>query len=309
MRTLLVMDLFLTTAVILNAQEYVPFPTEDAHWNIYVEYGAHDSPPDTLLLRYSLEGDTIINSYSYKQVIRETGDTVNPSKEYVGALREDGMKIYYQGLDYLGSEHINDNEILLYDFSKKVNDTIIHIDESPQFHSIIINIDSVLVGSGYRKRYEVNSSTNYLHQTEYWIEGIGSIINGLLGHVTAIPTCCYHFWEHVCFKDQVVELVNPNFNSCYSEKRITNIEKPIFNHSQIKVFPNPIEDIIHIDVLESSKVYLVNIYSSSGHLIYSEVHTSAEHQIDLELSLSAGFYILEVSDDNGKTIGIHKFIK
>jgi hypothetical protein len=46
-----------------------------------------------------------------------------------------------------------------------------------------------------------------------------------------------------------------------------------------------------------------------GHLIYSEIHSSKEDQIDLELNLSPGFYILEISDENSKTIEIHKFIK
>ena len=239
MRLLLVLYSVLTTAVILNAQEYVPFPTNDAQWNIYLEYGAHDLNPLVSILRYSLGGDTTLNSNSYKMILRELGDSLNPMTEYIGALREEEMKIYYQGLDYLYNEHINDSEILLYDFTKKVNDTIIHISESPHFISIIIDIDSVLIGSEYRKRYEINSSTNYLHQTEYWIEGIGSITNGLLGHVTDIPTCCHYFWEHICYKDQVVELVNPNFNSCYSDRRITNIINPIFNNSKLKVYPNP----------------------------------------------------------------------
>jgi hypothetical protein len=153
-------------------------------------------------LRYTLGGDTIINSVLFTKLFQETGDTVHPVIEYVGALRGNGKKIYYQGLDYLGSEHIAENGILLYDFNGEVNDTIKHIADDPSFRSIIINIDSVLIGSSYRKRVEINSSTNYHHQTEYWIEGIGSIINGLLGHINAIPTCCYQYWEHVCYMAQ-----------------------------------------------------------------------------------------------------------
>ena len=163
MRTLLVIFIVLTSVIIIDAQDYIPFPTMEAHWNIYLEYGAHDLNPEVSLLRYSIGGDTTLNNYSYKQIIRELGDLLNPLTEYIGALREEEKKIYYQGFDYLYNEHIHDNEILLYDFTKKVNDTINHIAESPHFQSIIIGIDSVLVGSGYRKRYEINSSTNYLH--------------------------------------------------------------------------------------------------------------------------------------------------
>lgn len=307
MKSLIITFFVFTLAVALNGQQYVTFPTKEAHWNIYLEYGQHGLNPRISILKYYIGGDTIINDISYKKLMREIGDSSLIETFYIGALREEEMKIYYQGLDYLNNEHVSNSEILLYDFTKKVNDTIIHIAENPHFKSIITDIDSVLIGPGYRKRYEVNSSTNYLHQTEYWIEGIGSITNGLLGHITDIPTCCHSFWEHVCYKDQFVELVNPNFNSCHSISRTTNIINPNKNDSQIKVYPNPVENIIHIEVLESSKNYSVKIYSISGYLIYSDVHTN--NQIDLELGLSAGYYILEVSNDKGKTIGINRIIK
>jgi hypothetical protein len=226
MRAIFILPVVLSAIAIIQAQDYVPFPTENAHWNIYLEYGGQDSPPDTFLIMYTLGGDTVINSKKYTQLRRERDDTAELSNEYHGVLRKDEKKIYYLGDDYFNTNKLSQYEILLYDFSAELYDTIIHVAEHPQFQSIIINIDSVFVGSSYRKRYEINSSQNFIHPTEYWIEGIGSVTNGLLGHITSIPTCCYHYWEHVCFKDTGIEYVNPNFDSCNAEKPISNSGNP-----------------------------------------------------------------------------------
>lgn len=308
--------LSLTASVFIIAQEYIPFPTENAHWNIYFEYGVGPWGTmisiDTFLLRYSLEGDTIINDKSYIQVIKETGDTINPHKEIIGALREDSMRIYYQGEDYLGER--SDMDILLYDFSRSVNDTIYHFFLKPELNylnSVIVNIDSVWVGIGYRKRYEIEARfLHSMHQTEYWIEGIGSIRNGLFGHIiTSIPTCEYHYyWEHVCYKDQYIEFVNPNFTSCYPAKFFTGITDHHNNSSKVVAFPNPVGSVIHIRNIEQSSC-LVNIYCNNGTLIYTKTHFPAGQQIEIKTDLAPGVYILELLKVNGDVISLHTFIR
>ena len=60
-----ILFLLLIAAISVRAQKYVPFPTENAEWNIEYSYGEEGFPPNEILLSYSLKGDTIINSKSY----------------------------------------------------------------------------------------------------------------------------------------------------------------------------------------------------------------------------------------------------
>ncbi len=222
MKTAFILLLVFAATILTYSQDYISFPIENAHWNVYLETTCeNDSPPDTLLLSYTLNGDTTINETAYKKVYLEKFYGGDSLLEYAGALREDGKKIYFIGIGYLGSD--SSEEYLLYDFTKQIGE-FIHHDSKATFTSKILEIDSIQVGDQFRKRYEVESGWGY-HNPDYIIEGIGSVNNGLLGHVSDIPTCGTHFWEHICFEDQdqKIELINPNFISCYSKVRLKSV--------------------------------------------------------------------------------------
>ena len=179
----------LTFTIGLKSQNYFPFPVENVNWNVYYRGTCHDGPPDTVLLRYAIHGDTTINEVDYKKLCLESGDTINPTVKSIGGIREENKKIFYHGWTILSST--NDKEYLLYDFTKQTGDTIKH---NPQgwFYSVILDIDSILIDGTYRKRYEVDNVWFY-QNPDYIIEGIGSVKNGLLGHISDIPTCGTHF--------------------------------------------------------------------------------------------------------------------
>ena len=198
----------------LQGQQYFPFPSENARWNIYLLTTCdNDSPPDTFLLRYALHGDTVINDLAYGRLCLEKGDMVDPEIEPVGAIREEDRKIYYIGQGFLGSD-LSD-EVLLYDFTARVGDTIDHTENGP-FRSIVLETDSIQIDGEYRKMYTVDHGWLY-HNPDYIVEGIGSIKNGLLGHISDIPTCGTHYWEHVCFSENgEVRYRNPAYSDCYA---------------------------------------------------------------------------------------------
>ena len=106
---------------------------------------------------------------------------------------------------------------MLYDFTKKVGDTV-----RINFYSYykILSIDSVKIGSEYRKRYKITGG--YMHNPDYIIEGIGSVLEGLLGRITEIPTCgdCYQDWEFVCFSQNDESVYkNPAYVDCNSTQK------------------------------------------------------------------------------------------
>ncbi len=106
--------------------------------------------------------------------------------------------------------------MLLYDFTAQVGDTVHHSGKAA-FRSIILEIDSIQIGGEYRKRYKVDNGWFY-HNPDYIVEGIGSIQNGLLGHISDIPLCGTHYWEHVCFSEGgIVKYKNPAYSDCYAD--------------------------------------------------------------------------------------------
>ncbi|OJX87678.1 MAG: hypothetical protein BGP01_03670 [Paludibacter sp. 47-17] len=238
----------LTVAVSLAAQKYVPFPTENAQWNVFYASRWNFSPMDTSLLQYSLQGDTIINETIYCKVVRNTGTLSNPIYNGIGGIREQDKKIYYVGYSYIekmGILHNYDNrEILLYDFNKEVGDTV-WISEHLKY--VITGMDSVKVGNEYRKRYQIPGPFMTVTDSfDYIIEGIGSVKEGLFGSITPIPTCigCNQEWRFVCFSlDGETVYKNPEFNDCNSTDKsdpvIDGVNNPIKGPS-ITVSPNPI---------------------------------------------------------------------
>lgn len=218
--------------------KYFPFPVENANWNIYLISGCNnDASADTFLLRYTLSGDTVIQDIQYKRLCIETGDTLSPLTKPIGGIREADRKVYYIGEDFMGNSH--EEEMLLYDFTASVGDTIIH-DTVSRFYSVVEDIDSILIGEEYRKRYRVDNNSPY-HNPDYVIEGIGSVVNGLLGHITEIPTCGEHYWEHICFRENdTVKYVNPAFGECYPARLLTAVQN-FDGDRNVYIYPNPVE--------------------------------------------------------------------
>lgn len=217
-------------------QKYVPFQAKNAEWNVKLSYYPYEIPKlETSLLSFSLQGDTIIDLISYKKLCQNIGSVQNPVYVGVGGLRESDKKIYYIGNGYspsvsrankqqikgvescLFSEN-DGTEILLYDFNVKVGDTI-HWGHAYN-EDIIDKIDSILIGNSYRKcyRYKYNSR-------DLVIEGIGSVVNGLLGSVTPQLACGPGMsWEFVCFSQNGETLyLNPAFKDCNSIQRWDDI--------------------------------------------------------------------------------------
>jgi hypothetical protein len=221
----IIMYMLLILSTGINAQKYVPFPTENAQWNVFYASSLYGSPMDTTLLHYSLHGDTTMNGTTYRKMCRNIGTNANPIYKSVGGLREQNKKIYYYGFGYTtyNGPIDGDSEKLLYDFNKQIGDTVWvddrQIDKNfRRINYIISNIDSVKIGNKFRKRY----TTNQLYAPEYIIEGIGNVRSGLFGVITPILTCldCHVEWEFVCFSQNGESVYkNPVYENCGSIKK------------------------------------------------------------------------------------------
>jgi len=111
----------------LSAQKYYSFDTINISWNEIKEINGAMSPPNKIIESYFISGDTLIEDNAYFKIYRKSDNDSN----YIGCFREKEKKIFYIGVDYFDFD--TDSAILLYDFTKNVNDTVY----TGTWHSII----------------------------------------------------------------------------------------------------------------------------------------------------------------------------
>src|SRR6185295_5120412 len=175
---LLFLFFIITCSAKAQTSIYHPFPDSGAVWNVH--YSRSDLPTCSAedYFSYFYTGDTAIGGFSYKKVTRSfvvtTGDYLcnccAPSTGYMGALRDDTSA---HRIFFVRAGH--SQESLLYDFNLTTGDTLPFdsICLCPTlFYTVITSVDSVLIGTQYRKSFET-SFGNWI------IEGIGSTF-GLL---------------------------------------------------------------------------------------------------------------------------------
>lgn len=270
---------------------YHPFPSNNAQWN--ESQSANGIPCEHF--QYNLSGlDTLIQSVSYKKILKTTvtyqlytsGPNTgmcnfccasSPVISYAGCIRNDSLakKVYY----IIPSTN---KDTLLYDFSLQVGDTLKTYITTLCSPVKITYIDSILIGSSYRKQWHVaNCFSGY---TTNIIEGIGSDF-GLLEQISHLQKVS----SLNCYSEQSVTLY-PNSNSFNCPSLITGITN--INHKNLTIFPNPTKNIITISQTEPTfKKY--EIYDINGRLISENKINSILQKIDLT-GYAEGMYIVKL---------------
>jgi len=283
---------------------YYPFPTENAQWNIYLEYSISEAPIDTVLLRYFLCGDTTVNQISYKKLCLEKGSLTNPVRELAGFIREQDKKVFYKGADFLGFPR--EDEWLLYDFNVQKGDTVWHTNSGYEY-TVIEKIDSIAIDGQLRRRYKVDTRQNYYFQDEeYWVEGIGSVKNGLLAHITAIPTCCYHFLEFVCYRENgAVKYLSPSFDDCVPSFLFSSTDGGL-KLPEISIYPNPATGQVIVGDVPSGDNFHISILNSAGQIILKKQLQPGRNFIPFPAF--DGLILVVITDSSGKVVKMEKMV-
>lgn len=254
---------------------YHPFPDSNAHWHGVIFSGAVPPYPGIIgNFDYILNGnDTIINSITYKKIIGFTGGWY---KQLIG-IRQDIANKKVIGIDGNTLQ-----EFLLYDFAVNIGDTI-HFRPLVDCDtiSIVNSIDSVLVGSTFRKRINLDMNVSL-------IEGIGST-SGL------VESNCFEGGNLLCYFTES--------NIVYSDSPWLckpNAIEEIDLKNNISIYPNPTKNYIKISFkrnLSFKHICLNDIY---GRKLYEYKMKNSELTIDIN-NYPIGLYFIVVIDEKQKT--------
>ncbi|HLG35036.1 MAG TPA: T9SS type A sorting domain-containing protein [Bacteroidia bacterium] len=280
---------------------YHPFPDSNAVWNVYSWaccWGGCPPPPTGNPIigeesySYFIQGDTLINGNSYHKIYQSGtghiycayGNSINNyyswNDTYRGGIRQDtvGKKIYY----------INGfQECLLYDFSLSVGDTFY---DCLSYNPILTSIDSILIGTNYRKRF------NFPLPAYSVIEGIGSM-SGLL---EPIFPGVESYSDLICFSQNGQTLYPDTTSLC---QIITSTDNHLAQEITFSIFPNPATNQLTISIpihREQFAIKEIEIYDVLGEKVFKSQILNPDSQISVDVSsLAPGIYFVRVRTEKG----------
>jgi len=265
----LLLFIAIVTCVGANGQTnvYQPWPADSAVW--FLEYYPYISSPNPPVY-YTWTvwfGDTVINTKTYKRVFSSNGYS-STSYTYTGGVRQDipNEKLYKIGTS--GSEYeVFNNQHLA------IGDTF------PTFigNVILTNIDSIIIGTKYHKRYNDTS-----------LAGFGINHRYIVGFGPALDESDSYYYHLVCYSVDNNVLYGGGGAGCPLPANTIGIK--LFDKSnEINIYPNPTSDQFYIKTNLTAKLN-VDLYDVNGRHVFSK-SISDKSAIDVK-TLNEGIYSL-----------------
>jgi len=246
---------------------YHPFPDSNAVWGMSA--GCTDvNCGDYSYIKYYYDGDTVIEGIHYKKVVTEVLALTSgnccyvPTGLWAGFLRQDiaEKKVYWRN-------QWTNGDTLLYDFTLNVGDTLNSFLNYPDPWTepkTVLSIDSVLVGTLYHKRFNIDTNVFRTEYTYSIIEGVGST-DGFSGvHENnawqfGISLTCFSENGNVVYTPQN----NPDTIPCGDlPVAINDLHQQ--SGEIVSLFPNPTSGKITLNCKESSLPLKIIIYDMFG---------------------------------------------
>jgi hypothetical protein len=289
------------------AQQYVPIIQPSNKWLYIIDANGGASPTyKATALQLQTAGDTSLNSITYTKVkarilsieyAKGSGtpafynNTAGFPDTLFALTREDNKKVYIRQLLSFYDwryQSTDTTEQLRFDFSLNIGDV------SPM--GKINNIDSVMVGTTYRKRFQTQSDTI--------VEGIGSMYDGLYSYKSAVHVSV----NYLCYGDNSVTVSSTNKSSppcfyLFPYSTPTSVKNTIAKDG-ISVYPNPMQDELTI---KAPSAVLVSIYNTTGQLVLNH---SLQDEIKLStFMLQPSMYFLVLKNKDNNVIHAQKLLK
>lgn len=307
-KLIIILTIALWNISIANAQNYVPFPEQNATWiTMTAEYGS--GRYFYYYYKYFLlEHDTVYNQQNYHVMYAQM---YNQPPIMLGGLRNEGKKVFFRFFNPLPTSWIrydlgfspqDTTEFILYDFDINIGDTINHCFDKPY----LLNIDTItLQNNEERKRYLL---ANYYSQI---IEGIGNT-NGLFWNCGSTNVSNFTT-SLICFsRNNGNNLLDTTFMSgeCLL---ISSIEKKYKReaNSNINIYPNPATNQLAISYASIPQHdNKVEIYNAVGVKILEVIGKKLDasipqHDSIVEIDISEfpkDLYFVKIGNENLKFI-------
>lgn len=299
MRTTIFLSIiFLSLPILSFAQqyEYVPFPTENANWTMEQFWQTSPDHLGVKNIKYLITNrDTIFDDKVYNIVdVRERRLTCwntlllnditemhaeEPDRYWAG-IREEDKKVYL---------HFADEERMIYDFNAELGDITVYGIWGPYMRPLTY-IDSIEVSGTLRKRFHFDGIKI--------IEGIGMASSFTEGPVFS----CMEVNDELIYQNEneinciVLDEYDPDFvidydiicppdttmNDNPDDVCITeNPEEEDIFFTEMTFYPNPVSDLLTIESPETTIIYGITIYDSSGRDLYNWKGRTNQYQVDM----------------------------
>jgi len=276
------------------------FPESDAIWNIQIDGKEY---------YYGLSGDTIIDSKSYNKLylLNDTTLNIDMGDMYIGGLREEEKQVWFiphEMYDPYKRDYFQLNEYILYDFSKDVGETIslkvplfqpgdmllIDFHGLHDFFLTVVKIEDSDIG----KTFYLDSENG-----TKWVEGIGSISNGILWDFYVLPTCCGSrpTVKLACFKHKGnIKYLNNDCGSCFCNQDDVGIS----NDTKLVSFVFYNRRMSSIQIYTNSKFMYstFELFNIQGNKIIQENISTT--QTSIAINNMQGVYIYRISTPEGE---------
>lgn len=309
----------LSCSFIARGQTNRPILYNNAGWNVV---GWQMGPPATFpvmadLYKLYFLGDTVINSLVYHKHYYDldryslNNPDLNPiflqNREYVGAMRDLGLKYYFLPKDSL-------SERLVYDFSLSIGDTVPRGYFTNQaLNRIIYNTSTFTfldgsIATRFLYGYYVDSTGNSVGAGRY-TEGLGdffALVDPVLFanqyYDGGLSTFSY------CENNVVLYITNPTFfptgNNCEFPSLLSMNN---YSDGGIRIYPNPANDIVNICFSLQYQHLDISVKNSYGAEV---LHFKSGYNPMIALNitnLANGIYFINIATD--KTVETVKMMK
>ena len=271
--------LLLAVAGSAKAQDYEPIIQEGNEWHtldVIVNPGFPPNHHYSTLVHW-ISDDTLVDGVRYTKVLETRNGEGTP--RLATLLREEDGKVW---------KRKSATDILIYDFTAQVGDTLRFGDFHEFDYFVVDSISIEQIGGRDRRKFWFGLEYDITGEPvaiETWTEGIGSDMGLLFSGWYYVSG---GYYRALCFH-QNGELLWQN--EYYGTCMIDAVEEEVA--PAVSVYPNPVSETVSIEGLEPAEV---QVYNTLGQMVKT---VKDSHEINMA-GLPQGDYLLRIADAEGK---------
>ncbi|HEX7412894.1 MAG TPA: T9SS type A sorting domain-containing protein, partial [Bacteroidia bacterium] len=195
--------------------------------------------------------------------------------------------------------YCNTTEDLLYDFSLHIGDTLKTYYTSPVTYPppvIVSAIDSILIGTSYRKRWTISPASYTTIVINKQIEGIGST-SGLFNWMMESNTSGQPVAYLTCFSKNN-QTFYPYYSISTSCQQVTTGIQQYANSNEVSIYPNPASSSLQVTSSGNIQNTTLQITDMLGNTVKQSIIYNPTSIISVA-DLSEGIYNISISSNEG----------